>query len=161
MKLEAFMDADKFLGSFRDSTALFARAPQFLYAQHHETEGVPCVTIAFKDEPKRHVERFARKDQQMLWWNEYESIMTKMCKPPCVAIREIIFQPAHLHRFVCHTKDQIHFVILDFRNDRTVWMGNHKKEQQIALFVGLTELLRPFLEDQKPLPFSRHYNPPT
>ena len=154
------MDADKFLGTLTNSVELLARAPELLYAQRHESGGAPCIIFAFTDEPKRHVERFASVENRDIWWNEFVTIMTTMCSPPCVAIREILFQPAYLHRFVCCTKEEMHFVILDFRNDRTVWMGHRKKENQIALFIELSEILKPILEDHKPSPFSKHFTPP-
>ena len=153
------MNAEKFLGTLTNSVELLARAPELLYAQRHETDGTPCVIFAFTDEPKRHVERFANVESRDIWWNEFHNIMTTMCSPPCVTIREILFQPVHLHRFVCCTKEEMHFVILDFRNDRTVWMGHRKKENQIALFVEVTNLLRPYLEIEPPSPFSKHFTP--
>jgi hypothetical protein len=140
------MDAKQFLGNFTDRADLLARAPYMLFAKCEEVLGVPCVTFGFTSEPKKLVEQFANVEERDLWWNEFTAIMMGMCTPRCVIMGTVLFQPMYLRRFVCYSNEQAHFVILDFGNNRAVWLGYHQKEDQIALFAALERTLASYLE---------------
>lgn len=154
------MDARQFLGKLTGSAHLLARVPHMLCAKHEVVDGMASVTFAFTDEPTTHVERFASVEQCAIWWNEFTTLMREHCEPPCLLIKNVLFQPIRLRRFVCHTNEHMHFVILDFVNGRTLGLGSRKKEEQIALYVHLAEILEPYLEPLKPSPFSKFFIPP-
>lgn len=137
-----------------------ARAPHMLCAKHDLVDTTAAITFVFSDEPTTHIERFASVAQCDLWWNEFATLMQQHCDPPCVLIRNVLFQPTRLRCFVCHTNEHMHFVILEFTNGRTLGLGCRQKEEQISLYVYLTKVLDPYLEPQQASPFSRHFTPP-
>jgi len=139
------VDAKQFLGKLTDRADLLVRSPYMLFAKCDEVNGAPCITFGFTNDPKKHTEHFVNADERDLWWSEFTTIMMTMCTPQCITMGTVLFQPMYLRRFVCHSNEQAHFVILDFGNDRSVWLGSHQREQQIALFAALEHVLAPYL----------------
>ena len=139
------MNAQKFIGDLKNLSHLIARTPHLLYAKRETINGVPSVTLAFNTEPKMHIEPFDSEATCNLWWGEFVTLMSEQCTPPCISVGSSIFQRLYLQRIVCHSNEQAHFVILDFGNDRNMWLGYNAKKMQLVIYQALIQVLSPHL----------------
>lgn len=128
------MDAKDFVGNVTLIDELLVRGPYLLYAKRETVNGVPGVVFAFSTDPKVRTERFSSDAGCDLLWNEFTRIMTEQCTPPCMAIKNVLFQPMYLRAIGQIANELAYFVVLDFGNTRNLSLGHRAREEQIATY---------------------------
>ncbi len=128
------MDAKDFIGNVTLIDELLARGPYLLYAKRETANGVPGVVFAFNTDPKVRTEHFSSDAGCDLLWGEFTRIMTEQCTPPCMAIKNVLFQPMYLRAIGQIANELAYFVVLDFGNTRNLCLGHHAREEQIAMY---------------------------
>ncbi len=119
------------------------RAADLLYAIRGTFVEENSIKFSFNTAPHTHIEYFADRAQLDLWWEEFVTMMTAYCAPPCLQCGDMLFQPHYLQRIVPYSDHRVHFVVLDFGNNHNLWLGYEEAHKQVALLQDLVAALGP------------------
>jgi hypothetical protein len=119
---------------------LVQNVANLLYAKC-QLVGEPHIEVAYSDLKERHRENFVSAEECSEAWTKPTYVLTRKLSSPCIPVGNTLFQPAHLLRIIQYTDERGYFIILDFGNDRNLWMVYRDALDRQRTYLALLAVL--------------------
>lgn len=120
---------------------ILSDATELVYAKEEKEGDFWHIATRSRNRTAPKLELFTSEAECKAVWEKFVETMTKRCLPPCIEIGNALFQPRYLLELGCYSDERAHFVILNFGENQTLWLGYAERSTQIKLYLALLEAL--------------------